>query len=134
MRYSCGGNDHPDSKMFAQVYRLAASFSLIRPPRECNISGTDLLRSLVEAKEVLISSNKDSKDLWYQSIDDMLENTEPKLEGTDADHDNEAVINDVVQSYIAGYIVRKLKKNCEVYEMFAMYTNECGSWPRIGEK
>ncbi|XP_074114729.1 uncharacterized protein LOC141537576 isoform X4 [Cotesia typhae] len=33
MRYSCGGNDHPDPKMFAQVYRLASTFSLIRPPK-----------------------------------------------------------------------------------------------------
>ncbi|XP_046608786.1 uncharacterized protein LOC124299567 [Neodiprion virginianus] len=99
MKYSCGGNDHPDPKMFAQVYRLASSFSLIRPPRECNVSGTDLLKSLVDAKEVLTSSNKDSKGLWLQSIDDMLESTELILKGSsiDTDHDyNEAVTSDAV--------------------------------------
>ncbi|KAK0174339.1 hypothetical protein PV327_010122 [Microctonus hyperodae] len=113
MRYSCGGNDHPDPKMFAQVYRLATSFSLIRPPRGCNVSGTNLLRSLVEAKEVLTISNKASRDSWIRSIDDMLESNEPILANSsaDADHDyNEAVTSDAVQSYIAGYIVRKLKK------------------------
>ncbi|CAH2090997.1 unnamed protein product [Euphydryas editha] len=62
MRHSCGGNDHPDPKMFAQVYRLASSFSLIRPPRGCNVSGKDLLRSLIEAKHVLISSDTQGKD------------------------------------------------------------------------
>ncbi|KAK0076674.1 hypothetical protein PV326_010593 [Microctonus aethiopoides] len=43
----------------------------------------------------------------------MLESTEPILGGssTDADHNyNEAETSDADQSYIAGYIVRKLKK------------------------
>ncbi|KAH0563640.1 hypothetical protein KQX54_003564 [Cotesia glomerata] len=103
----------PRSENVCTGYRLASSFSLIRPPRGCNISGKDLLKSLVEAKEVLISSNKVTKDLWFQSIDDMLESTEPIIKGssTNGDHDyNKAVTSDAVQSYIAGYIVRKLKK------------------------
>ncbi|XP_074112437.1 uncharacterized protein LOC141536088 isoform X2 [Cotesia typhae] len=111
MRHSCGGNDHPDPKMFAQVYRLASTFSLIRPPKGCNVSGENLLRSLIEP-ELSISSNLE-RQLWLQGIDDMLQNSEPQVENSsiDEDHDyNEAVTSDAVQSYIAGYISRKLQK------------------------
>ncbi|CAK1603537.1 unnamed protein product [Parnassius mnemosyne] len=112
MRHSCGGNDHPDPKMFAQVYRLASCFSLVRPPKGCNVSGKDLLKTLLGAQGILTSPNKD-KEIWLQNIDIMVESSEPLLEGSliDEDHDyNEAVTSDAVQSYIAGYIVRKLRK------------------------
>ncbi|XP_046588362.1 uncharacterized protein LOC124293088 isoform X3 [Neodiprion lecontei] len=69
MRYSCGGNDHPDPKMFAQVYRLASSFSLIRPPRGCNVSGTDLLKS----PKVIASAIKHFKEYDLDAI--FKENT-----------------------------------------------------------
>ncbi|CAK1580411.1 unnamed protein product [Parnassius mnemosyne] len=111
MRHSCGGNDHPDPKMFAQVYRLASCFSLVRPPKGCNVSGKDLLKTLLGAQGILTSPNKD-KEIWLQNIDIMVERSEPLLEGSliDEDHDyNEAVTSDAVQSYIAGYIVRKLR-------------------------
>lgn len=81
MRYSCGGNDH--------------------------------LKSLMETKEVLTSPDKDQES-WFQNLDDILESGEPLINGssTDDDHDyNEAVTSDAVQSYIAGYIVRKMHRN-----------------------
>ncbi|CAK1577983.1 unnamed protein product [Parnassius mnemosyne] len=112
MRHSCGGNDHPDPKMFAQVYRLASCFSLVRSPKRCNVSGKDLLKTLLGAQGILSSPNKD-KEIWLQNIDIMVESSEPLLEGSliDEYHDyNEAVTSDAVQSYIAGYIVRKLRK------------------------
>lgn len=112
MRHSCGGNDHPDPKMFAQVYRLASTFSLIRPPKGCNVSGENLLKSLIKPDEVLISSNQE-RELWLQNIDAILEGAKPQMEGSsidDEDHNYEAVTSDAVQSYIAGYITRKLQK------------------------
>lgn len=63
MRHSCGGNDHPDPKMFAHVYRLASTFSLIRPPKGCNVSGENLLKSLLKPDEVLVSSNQ-KREVW----------------------------------------------------------------------
>ncbi|KAH0561100.1 hypothetical protein KQX54_012980 [Cotesia glomerata] len=97
----------------------ASSFSLIRPPSGCNVSGKDLLRNLIEAKHVLTASDTQGKDSWLESIDEMLESPRPLDESssTDIDHDyNQAVTSDVVQSYIAGYIVRKLRKTikCEI--------------------
>ncbi|XP_063392810.1 uncharacterized protein LOC134678258 [Cydia fagiglandana] len=109
MRYSCGGNDHPDPKMFAQVYRLASCFSLIRPPKGCNVSGKDLLKNLLGAKDMVTGSNE-AKQARLESLDHILDNGEPLIDGYE-DHDyNEAVTSDAVQSYIAGYIVRKLRK------------------------
>ncbi|CAG5093082.1 Protein of unknown function [Cotesia congregata] len=107
------GNDYPDPKMFAQVYRLASTFSLIRPPKGSNVSGDNLLKNLMKPDEVLSSSNQE-RESWLRKIDAILEDTEPQVEGSslDEDHDyNEAVTSDVVQSYIAGYITRKMQKN-----------------------
>ncbi|KAH0539957.1 hypothetical protein KQX54_010361 [Cotesia glomerata] len=113
------GHPNPDPKMFAQVYRLASSFFLISPPRGCNVSGKDLLRSLIEAKHVLTTSDTQGKDSWLENIDETLQSPQPLDESSsiDVDHDyNQAVTSDAVQSYIAGYIVRKLRKTikCQI--------------------
>lgn len=120
MRHSCGGNDHPDPKMFALVYRLASTFSLIRPPKGCNVPGHNLLKNFMQPVQVLINSNKE-RELWLQHIDHILEGNEPQ-EGflIDEDHNyNEAVTSDLVQSYIAGYITRKIKKNIKCLDCLA---------------
>ncbi|XP_047984169.1 uncharacterized protein LOC125224761 isoform X2 [Leguminivora glycinivorella] len=113
MRYSCGGNDHPDPKLFGQVYRLASCFSLVKPPKGCNVSGTDLLKSILNAKDLVNNDSNQDKQMWLESLDNLLDNTEPLVDGssTEKDHDyNVSVTSDAVQSYIAGYIVRKLRK------------------------
>ncbi|XP_044589058.1 uncharacterized protein LOC123268196 [Cotesia glomerata] len=112
IRFSCGSNDHPDPKLFGQVYRLLSSFSLIRPPKGCNVTGTELLKSLMEAKDSLKVSNE-CRELWLQKLDDLLDGDLPLEQSitSEEDHDyNEAVTSQEVQSYIAGYIVRKFKK------------------------
>lgn len=96
----------------------------MRSPRGCNVSGKDLLKSLVEAKEVLTFSNTVTKDLWFQRVDDMLESSELIFKGfsTDEDRDyNEAVTSDAVRSYIAGHTVVKLKKILNVEIVYNSY-------------
>ncbi|XP_012267459.2 uncharacterized protein LOC105693038 [Athalia rosae] len=112
MRHSCEGNDHPDSKIFAQVYRFASTFSLIRFPKGCNVSSDNLLKNVMKPDEVSSSSNQE-RESWLQNIDAILEGTEPQVERSSIveDHDyNEAVTSDTVQPYIAGYITRKIHK------------------------
>lgn len=112
MRFSCGGNDHPDPKMFVQVYRLASCFSLIKPPKGCNVDGVHVLKTLLKTNDLMDNPNT-ARQEWLESIDSMLDNS--LLMSVNSTHEddhnyNEAATTEAVQSYIAGYSGRKLKK------------------------
>ncbi|KAH0549860.1 hypothetical protein KQX54_015363 [Cotesia glomerata] len=97
-------------------YKYLMTATLSQDPLEiffwCNVSGDNLLKNLMKPDEVLSSSNHD-RESWLQKMDAILEGTEPQVEDSsiDEDHDyNEVVTSDVVQSYIAGYLTRKMQK------------------------
>lgn len=73
MRSACGCNDHPDPILFGQVFRLLCSYSLATPPRGSNVTGGELLSSLMQTKESLAASNS-NKQIWLQKIDSIVEN------------------------------------------------------------
>ncbi|XP_071642320.1 uncharacterized protein [Temnothorax longispinosus] len=35
MRHCCGSNEHPDSQLFIQMYKLVSTYSLVKPPKGC---------------------------------------------------------------------------------------------------
>ncbi|KAK3927029.1 Transposable element P transposase [Frankliniella fusca] len=53
LRYACGSSDHPDPKLFKEVYRLLTTYSLVKPPRGSNVTGGDLLGSLLKLKDIV---------------------------------------------------------------------------------
>ena len=52
MRNCCGSNDHPDSQLFIQMYRLVSMYSLIKPPKGCNVSTGELMNVLINIKDI----------------------------------------------------------------------------------
>lgn len=52
MRGACDFNNHPDSVLFAQVFRLMSTYSLVKPPRRCNVSGSEMLSTLLSSQEI----------------------------------------------------------------------------------
>ncbi|XP_033229743.1 uncharacterized protein LOC117181293 [Belonocnema kinseyi] len=47
----CGFSEHPDSIIFIQMYRLVSTYSLVKPPKGCNISGGEILDVLLNLKD-----------------------------------------------------------------------------------
>ncbi|XP_053596452.1 putative mediator of RNA polymerase II transcription subunit 24 [Microplitis demolitor] len=71
MRSACGCNDHPDPILFGQVFRLLCSYSLATPPRGSNVTGGELLKSLMHTKESLTASSQNKK-IWLDKIDSIV--------------------------------------------------------------
>ena len=56
-RDACGCNDHPDATTFLQVFRLLGTYSLIKPPRGSNVTGDEMVRSLLDYKDLTHADN-----------------------------------------------------------------------------
>lgn len=50
MRYCC--NDHPDSQLFIQIYKLISTYSLVKSPKGCNVSSTEIMNVLLDIKDI----------------------------------------------------------------------------------
>lgn len=137
MRGRLGGNDHPDPETFLRLARLLSSYSLIKPPRNSNVSGTELLEVLMQSKESLTEARKPRTE-WLKKLDRLLEkgnSEDAPMESYQQDHDYElscsmSLWNDSVhdhtydvtrtssevQAYLAGFVVRKMLKQIKCRE------------------
>ncbi|KAK3918962.1 UPF0223 protein, partial [Frankliniella fusca] len=73
LRYACGSSDHPDPKMFIEVYRLLTFYSLVKPPRGSNVKGGDVLSSLLELKDVVGEKNEERRRDLEGKIDEIID-------------------------------------------------------------
>lgn len=111
MRHCCGSNEHPDSQLFIQMYKLVSTYSLIKPPKGCNVSGGELMNVLLSIKD--IKNPAERQQQWLDQIDtildrdknvDILAEAASELDGHDYFL---CTTSDYVLSYIAEYIARK---------------------------
>ena len=52
MRHCCGSNDHPDSALFIQMFKLVSTYSLVKSPKGSNVSGGEILKLLIDIKNI----------------------------------------------------------------------------------
>ena len=52
MRECCGANDHPDSNLFIQMYRLISTYSIAKPPKGSNVSSLDIFQVLLSVQDI----------------------------------------------------------------------------------
>lgn len=97
-------------------------YSLVKPPKGSNITGSELLETLIKPKENLQGSS--NKIEWLRQLDNLIENGFIESEDNDVfnysqtegmetliDHDYDVnVTSPYVLNYIAGYIVRKASR------------------------
>ncbi|KMQ88212.1 reversion-inducing cysteine-rich protein, partial [Lasius niger] len=111
MRHCCGSNEHPDSQLFIQMYKLVSTYSLIKPPKGCNISGGELMNVLLSIKDIRNFAERQQQ--WLDQIDtildrgknvDILAEAASELDGHDYFL---CTTSDYVLSYIAEHIARK---------------------------
>lgn len=116
MRSACGSNDHPDSNVFIQMFRLISTYSLVKPPKGSNVEGSDMLSSLLNVDEI-VSSEENTRKV-RNMLDNILDNkiwfdNDIDISG---DHNyNIMQTSRFVLSYISGYIARKASRftKCE---------------------
>lgn len=129
MRNCCGSNDHPDSQLFIQMYRLISTYSLVKPPRGCNVSSTEIMNVLLNIKD--ITDIKERQEQWIGQIDTILDrgrNTDILAYATSIlnDHDSHiCTTSDYILTYIAGYVARKGKRFCKGINNKNVICEEC---------
>lgn len=52
VRQSCGGNSHPEPRVFAQLFRLLSVYSLVKPIRGSNITGGEMVTTLLNLEDL----------------------------------------------------------------------------------
>lgn len=136
MRECCGSNDHPDSTLFIQMFKLLSTYSLIKPPKGCNVEGNEILVSLLNLKDIL--NIEERKEHWEAMVDTIVDRgSGSHLLGEASqimfEHDYSiSETSEYAVSYIAGYVSRKgvrfakyvEKKKCS---MQRLHKNTCFS-------
>lgn len=122
LRDACGSGDHPDSRMFIQIYRLLCVFSLVNPPRGGNVTGGELLEPLMKDKTV--KSSIENNKTWLTELDKAIEDgiyPEPEnnsgndsqetAQSNDQEHDYDVVnTSDEVKAFMSGYVAFKMHR------------------------
>lgn len=114
MRDACGSNDHPDSQLFIQMYRLISTFSLVQPPKGSNVNSSDIFNTLLQIND--IADKNEKKEQWEAQIDTILDSgcrSDVLIEASDflKEHDYvESETSSYACAYIAGYVARKATK------------------------
>lgn len=135
IRSACGSNSHPDPLQFAQMYRLLSVYSLVQPPRGSNISGGDIVHSLIKKTDNMDTTENDPRSVFIEKLDNIVENG-IHLEcvadllsqaGTTDQNDSQYHTQDFVTAYVSGYIARKCKKftKCETCLDSLVRNKEC---------
>ncbi|KAK3919871.1 Transposable element P transposase [Frankliniella fusca] len=119
MRQSCGRNTHPEPRVFAQLFRLLSIYSLVKPIRGSNITGGDMVTTLLNLEDLRKKPKAERHKALSDKLDEIIlgENLEDIPEVLD--HVDHAYLNETVDEfalrYVSGFMARHAKK----------YANNC---------
>lgn len=114
----CGGaSNHPTSVQFAQLVKLLSLYSLVKPPKGSNVSGSEMLDSLLKSTDTLATTIDQRKAALEKQLDKILDDGEYTCLIPDLLHDHDflkapAELNRFVISYVSGYVARKAMLWC----------------------
>lgn len=95
MRKSWGANDHLDSILFIQMYRLISTYSLVKPSKWSNVSNVEIFDEHWEGQLNTIL-NRDCADVFIEVTTMEKEHNYNFLE-----------ISKYANSHISGYVCRQ---------------------------
>lgn len=72
VRGAGGGSTHPESTQFIQIFRLLSLYSLVKPPKGSNVSGADMLQSLLNVKDLHTLTKLNRKQKFEEAIDEIM--------------------------------------------------------------
>ncbi|KAK3907771.1 Transposable element P transposase [Frankliniella fusca] len=121
VRQACGCNTHPDPVQFIQIYRLLSVASLVKPPRGSNITGAEMLQSLLSTHDVMSDKEKERHIQFESELDSLLDEGETIGAVDDLLEDSLTegkTIDEKALRFFCGYVARKARratiaKTCE---------------------
>ncbi|KAK3919203.1 LOW QUALITY PROTEIN: Transposable element P transposase [Frankliniella fusca] len=91
IRGACGANNHSDPLMFINVYRLLMTYSLIKPPRGSNVTGSEMLQALIELKDFKGEKYEENIETFPPKIDDYIDEDVAANELEDMDNQDDLI-------------------------------------------
>ncbi|XP_064479090.1 uncharacterized protein LOC135392303 [Ornithodoros turicata] len=119
MRNACGQNQHPDSSLFVQMFRLLSTYSLVKPPRGSNVTGGEILKSLLDFNSA--QDQRHGPTEVQQMLHTFMQHM-PDVEVTlatahTAGHDYAISQSRVdIVAYVAGFVAKKVLNFCSCQE------------------
>ncbi|KAK3907199.1 Transposable element P transposase [Frankliniella fusca] len=114
VRQSCGAGAHPSPTQFIQVYRLLSVGSLIKPPRGTNITGAEMLDSLLKVEDIIDEENRQRRINFENELDRALDSGEivDDIEMALGDHRyaKDLRLEEKALRYFTGYVARKARR------------------------
>ncbi|KAK3915244.1 Transposable element P transposase [Frankliniella fusca] len=114
VRQSCGPGCHPTPLQFIQVYRLLSVGSLIKPPRGSNITGAEMLDSLLKVEDLVEEDNRQRRVELENALDEALDSGEivDCIDKALGDHrySKDYKLEEKALRYFSGYVARKARK------------------------
>lgn len=113
-RSACGDSEHPDSVLFGQVFRLLSSYSLMKPPKGSNVSGAEMLTTLIGFND--LKDTRAGRQEWVKMMDSIIKGNIDKVAETPTDDvqfeedelaEEREDIRLAIVSYITGYVQKK---------------------------
>lgn len=112
MRDCCGANDHPDSNLFIQVYRLVSTYSLVQQPKGYKISTHEIFNVLLQIYDM--DEKNERIEQWETQLDTLLDNGWNSTVFTEVvrvlnkHYYCESEDSKYANAYISGYVTRKI--------------------------
>lgn len=107
MRSACGSNDHPDSILFIQMFRFLSTYSLIKPPKNTNVTGGEMIETLINVQD--LSNVNVTKDTLKGELDSIIDKGQfeelPEVIALMHDHDYRSTsTSSQVLSYLLSWL------------------------------
>ncbi|KAJ1531355.1 hypothetical protein ONE63_000039 [Megalurothrips usitatus] len=120
IRQGCGAHGHPDPSQFIQVYRLMCFKTLVKPPRGSNVTGGDMLESLLALPDHRSVENKRRQIELGKELDEALDTGE-EVAGPFSDHTyyESLTVDPGAIKMFGGYVARKARRTS--------YAKECST-------
>lgn len=133
MRSACGSNDHPDSVLFIQMFRLLSTYSLIKTPKNSNVTGGEMIETSINIQD--LSNVNVTKDTLEGELDSIIDKGQfeelPDVIALMHDQDYRSTsTSSQVLSYLAGYIARKANRFTKCKKCLSSLRNDCLSSSR----
>ena len=74
VRQSCAANTHPEPRVFAQLFRLMSIYSLVKPLKGSNITGGEMLTTLLSLNDLKNKSCEERKHESSIKLDNIILN------------------------------------------------------------
>ena len=128
MRESCGANDHPDSNLSIQMYRLISTYSLVQSPKGSKVRSSEIFDVLLSIKDIKDAEEK--KEQWNAQLNTILDrgcaDVFAEAASFEKEHDDlYSKPSEYATAYMAGYVARKTLMRFEKYVNGQSTCEEC---------